>query len=78
VQTMSPPCYAGPMTEATDELRILSRALKAHAKVLREAAEMAHERSAVLKELSRLLRNEAGAKREYAEAARNRHRDPLS
>jgi hypothetical protein len=67
------------MTDATDELRDLSRVLMAHAKALRKAADMARERGAVLREVSRILRDKAAVKREQAEAARMRHAvNPIS
>jgi hypothetical protein len=61
------------MTEATDELRNLSRALAAHSVKLREAAETARVRAAVLKEMARILAESAHARRDYADAARKRH-----
>jgi hypothetical protein len=60
------------MTEATDELRNLSRALAAHSVKLRETAEMARVRAAVLKEMARILTESAHARRDYADAARKR------
>jgi hypothetical protein len=60
------------MTDATDELRALSRVLMAHAKTLHKAAERARERGAVLREVSQRLRAQAAGRREQAEAARMR------
>jgi hypothetical protein len=61
------------MTDATDEYRAMSRVLTAHAKMLRNAADMARERGAVLREVSRILRGKATAKRQHAETAQKRH-----
>ena len=60
------------MAESIDSLRSLSRILADHSIKLREAAETALARGAVLREVSQLLHAQAAERREQAEAARTR------